>query len=80
MTPSEKAIQILEKYANLEYRLCSYDFRLRIERSHKEQAMICLNEILKQKKMNYYKKKMKEKMNENSFKFWLEVQKAIKEY
>ncbi len=80
MTSSEKAIQILEQYANLEYRLSDYDFRLRIESDHKEQAMICLNEILKEKKINPRKSKYGKKMIENSVKFWLDVQKAIKEY
>ena len=45
MTSSEKAIQILEQYANLEYRLSDFDFPLRIESDHKAQAMICLDYV-----------------------------------
>lgn len=80
MTSSEKAIQILEQYANLEYRLSDYDFRLRIESDHKAQAMICLDEILKDKRIILLKRKLENKMITNSLKFWLDVQKAIIEY
>lgn len=80
MTSSEKAIQILEQYANLEYRLSDYDFPLRIEPDHKAQALICLGEILKDKRINLLKRKFEKKMITKSLKFWLDVQKAIKEY
>lgn len=79
MTSSEKAIQILEQYANLEYRLSDYDFPLRIESGHKEQAMICLDEILKDK-INLLKTKIEKKMIKNSLEFWLDVQKTIRKY
>ena len=76
MTPSEKAIQMLEQYANLEYCLSDYDFRLKIEPWHKKQALICLDEILSL----YKSPKRIHKTKNKCFIYWQEVKEAVEEY
>lgn len=80
MLPKKKAKELLEIYANLDYRLIDPDFSLKIKPKHKSRALVCLNQMIMENHQNFKTKKMNRSMIKKRLSFWLEVQKEIIDY